>query len=234
MVLIKAQNLYKDYKVGEFSLRALSDLSFEIEPASFLSFIGPSGSGKTTLLNIIGCLDVPSGGTLTVADVDVLKLDRKERAAFRGRHMGFIFQDFNLISVLTVYENIEYPLILVQNVPSEARRRRVLSLLDSVGMWEHKDKYPDQISGGQKQRVAIARALVTEPKLVLADEPTANLDSKTAYMIIDLMKAMREKSGTAFVFSTHDQKIVGSADILYTLEDGKITGREEMRKHGRL
>ncbi len=234
MPLITAKDLYKDYKVGEVSLRALSDLSFEIEPASFLSFVGPSGSGKTTLLNLIGCLDVPSGGSLTIAGVDVLKLDRKARAAFRGRHMGFIFQDFNLIPVLTVYENIEYPLILVQNVPSEARRCRVLSLLDAVGMRQHKDKYPDQISGGQKQRVAIARALVTEPELVLADEPTANLDSKTAFMIIDLMKAMREKSGTAFIFSTHDQKIVGSADTLYTLEDGTITARKGARKHGSL
>jgi len=234
MALITAKALYKDYTVGEVSLRALTDLNFEIEPASFLSFVGPSGSGKTTLLNLIGCLDVPSSGSLTIAGVDVLSLDRKARAAFRGRHMGFIFQDFNLIPVLTVYENIEYPLILVQNVSSEARRRRVLALLEAVGMMEHKDKYPDQISGGQKQRVAIARALVTEPELVLADEPTANLDSKTAYMIIDLMKAMKEKSGTAFIFSTHDQKIVGSADILYTLEDGRITGRKVTEAHGRL
>ncbi|MCK9275910.1 MAG: ABC transporter ATP-binding protein [Syntrophales bacterium] len=232
MELISAKNLYKEYKLGEVSQRALDDLNFKIEPASFLSFVGPSGSGKTTLLNLIGCLDVPSGGSLTVAGADVLKLDRKERAAFRGRHMGFIFQDFNLIPVLTVYENIEYPLILVQNVPSEERRRRVLSLLESVGMMAHKGKYPDQISGGQKQRVAIARALVTAPELVLADEPTANLDSKTAYMIIDLMKAMKEKSGTAFIFSTHDQKIVGAADIIYSLEDGKIVGRKEMKKHG--
>ncbi|MCD6153233.1 MAG: ABC transporter ATP-binding protein [Syntrophobacterales bacterium] len=227
MGLITAQNIYKDYQVGEVSLRALNDLNFEIEPASFLSFVGPSGSGKTTLLNLVGCLDTPTEGRLTVAGTDVVSLDRKQRAAFRGRHMGFIFQDFNLIPVLTVYENIEYPLIMVQNVPSEERRRRVLSLLKSVEMIEQKDKYPDQISGGQKQRVAVARALVTEPELVLADEPTANLDSKTAYMIIELMKEMQKESGTTFIFSTHDQKIVGAAEIIYTLEDGMIVDRKD-------
>lgn len=228
MGLITAKNIYKDYQVGEVSLRALSNLNFEIEPASFLSFVGPSGSGKTTLLNLIGCLDTPTGGRLTVAGTDVVSLSRKQRAAFRGRHMGFIFQDFNLIPVLTVYENIEYPLIMVQNVPSEERRRRVLSLLKSVEMMEQKDKYPDQISGGQKQRVAVARALVTEPELVLADEPTANLDSKTAYMIIELMKEMKRESGTTFIFSTHDQKIVGAAEIIYTLQDGTIIDRKDM------
>lgn len=228
MGLITAKNIYKDYQVGEVSLRALSNLNFEIEPASFLCFVGPSGSGKTTLLNLIGCLDTPTGGRLTVAGTDVVSLSRKQRAAFRGRHMGFIFQDFNLIPVLTVYENIEYPLIMVQNVPSEERRRRVLSLLKSVEMMEQKDKYPDQISGGQKQRVAVARALVTEPELVLADEPTANLDSKTAYMIIELMKEMKRESGTTFIFSTHDQKIVGAAEIIYTLQDGTIIDRKDM------
>ena len=227
MGLITAQNVYKDYQVGEVSLRALNDLNFEIEPASFLSFVGPSGSGKTTLLNLIGCLDTPTEGRLTVAGTDVVSLDRKQRAAFRGRHMGFIFQDFNLIPVLTVYENIEYPLIMVQNVPLEERRRRVLSLLESVEMIEQKDKYPDQISGGQKQRVAVARALVTKPELVLADEPTANLDSKTAYMIIELMKEMQKESSTTFIFSTHDQKIVGAAEIIYTLEDGMIIDRKD-------
>ncbi len=228
MGLIVAKDVYKDYLVGEVSLRALRGLTFEIEPASFVSFVGPSGSGKTTLLNLIGCLDLPTGGSLTVAGTDVLGLGRKERAAFRGRHMGFIFQDFNLIPVLNVYENIEYPLLMVQNVPSKERSRRVLGLLESIGMMEQKDKYPDQISGGQKQRVAVARALVTEPELVLADEPTANLDSKTAYRIIDLMKMMKEKSGTTFIFSTHDQKIVGAAEIIYTLQDGSIVDRKEV------
>jgi putative ABC transport system ATP-binding protein len=226
MALITAEAVTKEYQVGEVSLRALDGVSFEIEPASFVSFIGPSGSGKTTLLNLIGCLDRPSEGRLTVADTDVLSLDRKGSAHFRGQHIGFIFQDFNLIPVLTVYENIEYPLLMVQNVPPGERQTRVITLLGAVGMKEQKDKYPDQISGGQKQRVAVARALVTNPKLVLADEPTANLDSKTAYMIIELMKRMRDEFRTTFIFSTHDQKIVGEAEIIYTLEDGRLTDRQ--------
>jgi putative ABC transport system ATP-binding protein len=226
MPLIVAENIRKDYQAGEVSIRALKEVSFEIEPASFVSFVGPSGSGKTTLLNLIGCLDRPTGGKLTVADTDTAALDRKQSAAFRGNNIGFIFQDFNLIPVLTVYENIEYPLLMVQNTPVEERKKRVAALLDAVGMSEQKDKYPDQISGGQKQRVAVARALVTNPKLVLADEPTANLDHKTAYMVIELMKKMRDDFSTTFIFSTHDQKIVGEAEIIYTLEDGELKGRQ--------
>ncbi|MBI4688177.1 MAG: ABC transporter ATP-binding protein [Nitrospirae bacterium] len=226
MSLIVAENIQKDYKTGEVTVRALKALSFEIEPASFVSFVGPSGSGKTTLLNLIGCLDKPTDGKLKVADTDVLHLDRKQSASFRGSNIGFIFQDFNLLPVLTVYENIEYPLLMVQSVPASEREKRVTALLEAVGMIEQKDKYPDQISGGQKQRVAIARALVTNPKLVLADEPTANLDHKTAYMVIELMKKMRDEFRTTFIFSTHDQKIVGEAEILYTLEDGELTGRQ--------
>jgi len=226
MPLITAQNLAKDYRTGEVSITALNGVSFEIDPASFVSFVGPSGSGKTTLLNLIGCLDKPTKGTLTVAGTNVATLDRRQSALFRGANIGFIFQDFNLIPVLTVYENIEYPLIMVQNIPAAEREDRVLQVLDAVGMLEQGKKYPDQISGGQKQRVAVARALVTEPKLVLADEPTANLDHKTAYMVIELMKNMRDKYKTTFVFSTHDQKIVGEAEILYTLEDGQITGQQ--------
>lgn len=226
MELIKAENISKEYQVGEVAIRALNDVNFEIEPASFVSFVGPSGSGKTTLLNLIGCLDKPTEGSLTVADTDVAGLDRKQGASFRGEHIGFIFQDFNLMPVLTVYENIEYPLLMVQSVPAAEREERVKKLLDAVGMLDQKDKYPDQISGGQKQRVAVARALVTNPKLVLADEPTANLDSKTAYMIIELMKKMRDEFQTTFIFSTHDQKIVGEAEIIYTLVDGAVAGRQ--------
>jgi putative ABC transport system ATP-binding protein len=161
-----------------------------------------------------------------VAGADVSHLDRKQAASFRGDNIGFIFQDFNLIPILTVFENIEYPLMMVQNVPPGERKKRVMTLLDAVGMIEQKDKFPDQISGGQKQRVAIARALVTNPKLVLADEPTANLDHKTAYLVIELMKKMRDEFQTTFIFSTHDQKIVGEAEILYTLEDGEIAGKQ--------
>ncbi len=224
MNLVKAEDITKNYQVGEVVIPALQGVSFAIEPASFVSFIGPSGSGKTTLLNLLGCLDAPTSGRLTVAGTDVGKLDRKQGARFRGANIGFIFQDFNLLPVLTVYENIEYPLLMVQKVAPEDRRRRVTTLLEAVGMAEQKDKYPDQISGGQKQRVAVARALVVNPKLVLADEPTANLDHKTAYLVLDLMKKMRDGFKTTFIFSTHDQKIVGEAEIIYQLEDGKMNG----------
>ncbi len=226
MGLIIAENIIKDYQVGEVAVRALKGVSFEIEPASFVSFVGPSGSGKTTLLNLIGCLDKPTDGKLMVAGSDVSHLDRKQAASFRGNHIGFIFQDFNLIPILTVFENIEYPLMMVQNVSPGDREERVMTLLGAVGMIEQKDKFPDQISGGQKQRVAIARALVTNPKLVLADEPTANLDHKTAYLVLELMKKMRDDFRTTFIFSTHDQKIVGEAEIIYTLEDGEIAGKQ--------
>ena len=226
MSLIVAENIQKDYFAGEVMVRALKGLSFEIAPASFVSFVGPSGSGKTTLLNLIGCLDKPTEGRLSVVNTDVLHLDRKQSASFRGSNIGFIFQDFNLIPVLTVYENIEYPLLMAQSVPPSKREKRVTALLEAVGMIEQKDKYPDQISGGQKQRVAVARALVTNPKLVLADEPTANLDHKTAYMVIELMKKMRDEYKTTFIFSTHDQKIVGEAEIIYMLEDGELKGKE--------
>ena len=226
MSLITAQDLSKTYLKGETKVEALKGLKFEIEPASFVSFVGPSGSGKTTLLNLIGCLDKPTSGSLMVDNTDVSSLNTRMAAAFRGRKIGFIFQDFNLVPVLTVYENVGYPLVLVQSTPSSERKQRILALLDAVGMAEQRDKYPDQISGGQKQRVAVARALVTKPKLVLADEPTANLDHKTAYMVINIMKKMKNELGTTFIFSTHDQKIVGEAEIIYTLEDGELAGRE--------
>ena len=226
MSLIVATNIPKDYQTGDVTVRALKGLSFEIEPASFVSFVGPSGSGKTTLLNLIGCLDKPTDGKLMVAATGVLHLGRKQSASFRGSNISFIFQDFNLIPVLTVYENIEYPLLMVQNTPAAERNQKVNALLEAVGMTDQKGKFPDQISGGQKQRVAVARALVTNPKLVLADEPTANLDHKTAYMVIELMRKMRDEFGTTFIFSTHDQKIVGEAEIIFTIEDGELKGKE--------
>ena len=227
MSLITAENLSKTYITGEVKVEALKGLTFEIEPAAFVSFVGPSGSGKTTVLNLIGSLDTPTEGTLKVSGTDIAGLNRKEAAIFRGQTIGFIFQNFNLIPVLTVYENVEYPLLMVQDTPADERKTRVMSLLEAVGMADQKDKYPEQISGGQKQRVAVARALVTNPKLVLADEPTANLDHKTAYMVIDLMKKMKDELGTTFIFSTHDQKIVGEAEIIYNLEDGELTGIKE-------
>jgi putative ABC transport system ATP-binding protein len=226
MSLLISEDISKNYQVGEVVIPALRGINFEIDPASFVSFIGPSGSGKTTLLNLIGCLDAPTSGKLSVAGTDVGTLNRRQGAIFRGDTIGFIFQDFNLLPVLTVYENIEYPLLMVQKVNPKERQRRVTSLLEAVGMADQKDKYPDQISGGQKQRVAVARALVTNPKLVLADEPTANLDHKTAYMVLELMKKMRDEFHTTFIFSTHDQKIVGEAEIIYKLEDGELKGKE--------
>jgi len=225
MGLIVAENISKSYQVGEVVVQALKGVSFVIEPASFVSFVGPSGSGKTTLLNLIGCLDKPTKGSLQVAGTDVLHLDRSQGAAFRGNHLGFIFQDFNLIPVLTVFENVEYPLLMVQKLPAAERKKRVLALLEAVGMTDQKDKRPDQISGGQKQRVAVARALVTQPQLVLADEPTANLDHSTAFTVIELMKKMKNEMNTAFVFSTHDQKIVGEVEFIYSLEDGELIGK---------
>ena len=225
MSLVTATDVSKTYMSGDIKIEALKGLSFEIEAASFVSFVGPSGSGKTTILNLIGCLDKPTHGTLRVGDTDISHLNRRMAASFRGKNIGFIFQDFNLLPVLTVFENVEYPLLMVQNTPSDERKRRVMDLLDAVGMIEQKDKYPDQISGGQKQRVAVARALVTAPKLILADEPTANLDHKTAYRVIDIMKKMKEAFGTTFIFSTHDRKIVGEVEEIYMLEDGELADR---------
>jgi len=229
MGLVEVKEVSKEYRMGEVVVSALQGISLEIDEKAFVSVVGPSGSGKTTLLNLIGCLDKPTHGLIRVAGTDVGSLNRKQSAVFRGKHMGFIFQDFNLMPVLTVYENIEYPLLMVQNVPPDERKKRVTALIAAVGMTEQKDKYPDQISGGQKQRVAVARALVPNPKLVLADEPTANLDSKTAFMIIDLMKSMRDQFQTTFIFSTHDPKIVGEAEVVYTLVDGKLNGQDNGR-----
>jgi len=228
MALIELNNVSRIYEMGETSIQALADINLEIEQQTFVSFVGPSGSGKTTLLNMIGCLDKPSNGEIKVNDVIVNEFNRKDAAIFRGTNIGFIFQNFNLLPVLTVFENVEYPLIMVQNIPEKERRERVLKYLDAVSMIDQKDKYPSQISGGQKQRVAVARALVSDPKLVLADEPTANLDHKSAFMVIDLMRQMQRDLKTTFIFSTHDPKIVKEAEIIYTLEDGKLVNKEQV------
>jgi len=226
MSLIKMEGVTKIFHVGEVSVTALKNINLEIDRGSFVSFIGPSGSGKTTLLNLIGCLDKPTDGNVFVNGIRINQLDRKKGARFRGDTLGFVFQNFNLIPVLTVYENVEYPLLMVKNTPAKERRSRVLNLLDKVNMLDQKDKYPRQISGGQKQRVAIARALVTAPSVVLADEPTANLDHKTAFQVIEIMRQMKTDLGTTFIFSTHDPKIVGSAEKIYTLEDGEIVNKK--------
>ena len=222
MPLVSAVQLTKTYRIGEVEVPAVRGVDFAIERGSFVAFVGPSGSGKSTLLNLVGCLDTPTAGRLTVLDTDVASLDRRSGAAFRGANIGFIFQDFNLVPVLTAYENIEYPLIMVQDWPAGRRRERVMDLLAAVGMTEQAAKRPDQLSGGQKQRVAVARALVANSKLVLADEPTANLDSDTAHRIIELMKKMRGEFGTTFVFSTHDPKVMREAEVTFTLEDGRL------------
>jgi putative ABC transport system ATP-binding protein len=226
MSLIEASGLCKSYQAGDVVVEAIKEATFSIEPGAFVSFVGPSGSGKSTLLNMIGCLDSPTCGSLKVVGTDVTTLDQREAAIFRGNHIGFVFQDFNLIPVLSVYENVEYPLIMVQHWNAEQRRQRVMELLDAVGMLEQARKQPHQLSGGQKQRVAIARALVTNSKLVLADEPTANLDSATAHRVIDLMKSMREKFATTFIFSTHDPKVMAEAEVTFTLVDGRIAPPE--------
>lgn len=230
MSLVTAENLVKDYRTGDVVVHAIRGVSFTIEPGSFVCFVGPSGSGKSTLLNMIGCLDPPTDGYLAVNGTDVSGLGHRAAAAFRGEHIGFVFQDFNLIPVLTAYENVEYPLIMVQKWPSRQRRARVQGLLAAAGIAEQAEKRPDQLSGGQKQRVAVARALVTNPKLVLADEPTANLDRATALRIIGLMRQLRDEFGTTFVFSTHDPKIMAEAEDTFVLEDGQLhrrTGGED-------
>jgi putative ABC transport system ATP-binding protein len=222
MDVVVARNLSKTYQAGAVAVPAVREASFAIARGSLVAFVGPSGSGKSTLLNMVGCLDRPSAGKLEVLGTDVATLDRRAAADFRGANLGFIFQDFNLIPVLSAAENIEYPLLMVQDRPPAERRTRVAELLEAVGMAEQAAKRPDQLSGGQKQRVAVARALATQAKLVLADEPTANLDHDTAYRILELMKKMRDEQGTTFVFSTHDPKIVGEAEVVLTLEDGRL------------
>jgi len=222
MSLVQARSLIKNYLAGDVIVNAIRGVDFSIEPASFVCFVGPSGSGKSTLLNMIGCLDHPSEGTLDVLGMNVANLGRTAAAEFRGKNIGFVFQDFNLLPVLTAYENVEYPLVMVQRWHPEERRKRVMALLDAVGVPDQAHKHPGQLSGGQKQRVAIARALVSKAQLVLADEPTANLDHDTAIRIIDLMKSMCSELGTTFIFSTHDPKIMAEAETTFKLEDGRL------------
>ncbi len=223
MALVEIENVSKIYHTGDIEVAALSDINLSIEKSSFVSFVGPSGSGKTTMLNMIGCLDKPSRGKILVDGKQVDLYNRKDRAAFRGDVIGFIFQSFNLFPVLTAYENIEYPLVMIKNEPPKKREEMILNVLESVDMLKQKDKFPDQLSGGQKQRVAVARALVTEPKLVMADEPTANLDKESSINVIRLMRDMKDKFGTTFIFSTHDPRIMEEAEITHTLVDGKLS-----------
>ena len=228
--MVKASHLKKVYHAGEIDLEVIKDFSLEINEGEFVSLVGPSGSGKSTVLNMLGCLDTPTSGEIIIDGVSTKAMSRTQRANFRGENIGFIFQSFNLIPVLSVYENIEYPLIMIQNLSEAVRKSRVLKLLEEVGLLVQKDKTPDKISGGQMQRVAIARALVTNPKIVFADEPTANLDSKTAYMIIELMKKIQKEHQTTFILATHDEKIVANVDRLITIVDGEIVDEKRMSK----
>lgn len=220
--MLNASHLYKTYRTGEVSLEVIKDFSLSIEQSEFISLVGPSGSGKSTMLNMLGCLDTPTSGEIIINGTTITGMSKTQMAHFRGANIGFIFQSFNLIPVLSVYENIEYPLIMIQNLPEKERKERILKLLDEVEMLDQKDKTPDQISGGQMQRVAIARALITNPKLIFADEPTANLDTKTAYKIINLMKKIQAEHQSTFVFATHDEKIVSSVDRIITIVDGEL------------
>ncbi len=221
--MISNEHVKKIYKMGEIDLTVIKDLNLEIEHGEFVAIVGPSGSGKSTVLNLLGCLDKPSEGKVMIDNVDVTKLDTTALANFRGENIGFIFQSFNLIPVLSVYENIEYPLIMIQNLDKQERDKRIMQLLKEVDMLDQKDKFPDQLSGGQRQRVAIARALVTKPKIVFADEPTANLDTDTSNQIITLMRNIQREFNTTFIFATHDEKIVTAVDRIITLVDGVIT-----------
>lgn len=225
-------NVHKSYKVGDLDVPAVRGVSLEIESGAFLSIAGPSGSGKTTILNLLGALDTPTAGTIRIGERETGGLKSKALADFRNTHLGFVFQTFNLIPVLTVHENVEFPLQLHGIVDRAERRGRVQRILDDVGLSGLADRRPNELSGGQQQRVAIARALVKEPTLVLADEPTANLDSSTAGEIMGLMLAMNKKHGTTFVFSTHDPLVMDHATRLVKLRDGRVES-DERRNGGR-
>jgi len=221
--MIEVQNVSHAYRIGEQTTHALRDMNFRAAPGDVIAITGPSGSGKSTLLNVMGCLLTPSSGAVRIMGRDLTTLNDAQKAALRRKHLGFIFQSFNLIPVLNALENVEYPLILGGTHATE-RKRRAERMLDRVGLQQHMKKRPDQLSGGQKQRVAIARALITSPDFVLADEPTANLDSHTAADILDLMAGLNQEMNTAFIFSTHDPKVSAFAQRQCHLEDGALIG----------
>ncbi|MGE3062664.1 MAG: ABC transporter ATP-binding protein [bacterium] len=223
MANIRIENLFKDYKVGTQSVQALKEIDMFIEQGSFISVAGPSGSGKTTLLNIIGCLDKPTAGQVIFGEQDIVPMNDNQLTVFRNKHIGFIFQDFNLIPVLTVYENVEFALAINPFV-KEKHETLIMQMLEMVGISELKKRFPSELSGGQKQRVAIARALVKKPSLILADEPTANLDSENAKNIMEIMKKMNEELKTSFLFSTHDKLVMDYAEKVVHLRDGRIEG----------
>ena len=226
MSVVKMENVVKNYRVGKVEVPAIRGMTFSIEKGEFAAIAGPSGSGKTTLLNLFGCLDKPTAGKVFIEEHDVITLSPDQLADVRNQHIGFIFQSFNLIPVLTAFENVEFPLVLQKKLGPARRRKMVMDMLNEVGIAELANRRPNEMSSGQQQRVAIARALVKNPDYVLADEPTANIDTKTGHEILDLMEDMNKKIGTTFVFSTHDPKVMEHARRLIHIRDGQIESDE--------
>lgn len=222
MSVVRLEGVSKSYRLGDQKVPAVSDVSLSIEPGVFLAIAGPSGSGKSTLLNLIGCIDTPTAGRIWIDGQEVTGRSPDELADLRARTIGFVFQTFNLLPVLSAEENVEYPLLQFPELSREERRQRVAYFLDVVQLTPYAHHRPNELSGGQRQRVAIARALATRPKIVLADEPTANLDHRTGEGILELMKAINRHLGTTFIFSTHDKKVMAKADRLVRIEDGTI------------
>lgn len=220
--LIELNDVKKSYYLGEVKVPALTGVHLTVHAGEFTTVIGPSGSGKTTLMNLIGALDTPDSGRITFEGKDISHLTDKERSEFLNEKIGFVFQSFNLIPVLNVFENVELPLLVSENMTAEERRERVLWCLENVGLKNFAENRPDQLSGGQRQRVAIARALANQPKLILADEPTANLDSKTAQLIVDLLLDLNQKLNLTFLFCSHDEKLISRVRRVVRLSDGKI------------
>ncbi len=223
-VLVSAKDVVKTYVVGKIESPALRGVTLEVRSGDFMSIVGPSGSGKTTLLNLMGALDSLTSGELTVLGQDITKLSRRERAELRLRSLGFVFQAYNLVPVLTAVENVEFVLEL-QGVGSE-RRARARAILDELGLAEFAGRRANELSGGQQQRVAVARAIAAKPRLVLADEPTANLDGENAETLMNMMRRLRDEQGMTFVFSTHDPRVVAHATRVVTLTDGRVTSDE--------
>jgi putative ABC transport system ATP-binding protein len=223
--IVSVQQVSKNYILGTFVVPALRGVSLDVAEGEFLSIAGPSGSGKTTLLNLIGCVDTPTAGTVQIGGNSTDAMSERQLTRLRLHTIGFIFQSFNLVSVLSVFQNVELPLLLQRSAGAKERRSRVEGLLDRVGIREYATHRPSELSGGQRQRVAIARALVTRPQLVLADEPTANLDSVTGTNILDLMKELNRTEKTTFIFSTHDARVWSYASSVVRLADGQLVDR---------
>src|SRR5258706_3630814 len=222
MEVTKVRDATRIYKIGEVETKALRGVSLSIENGEFTALVGPSGSGKTTLLQLIGWLDQPTTGSVSINGKDATGLNRNQRADLRKDSIGFVFQFFALIPTLNAYENVEMPLLLNGTKPAD-RKKRVNEMLEAVGLSDRAHHRPDQLSGGQQQRVAVARALATNPKLILADEPTANLDTENGRQVMDIMQRLNKETGVTFIFATHDSRVIGYARRVVTLQDGLIT-----------